>query len=76
MAAILCLYGAAVALPLSGFRTVIVGGGPSGLLLAHRLLDAGGTVSLIEGRPDPRTPEYAKQGRAYALGLGLRCEAR
>ena len=63
------LCAAALALPLSGFRTVIVGGG-SGLLL--RLLDAGGTVSLVEGRPDPRTEEYAKEGRAYALGLGLR----
>ena len=72
MAAILCIYSATLALPLSGFRTVIVGGGPSGLLLAHRLLDAGGTVSLVEGRPDPRTEEYAKEGRAYALGLGLR----
>ena len=59
------------ALPLTGLRSLIVGGGPSGLLLAHRLLDAGGSVSLLEGRPDPRAPGYL-EGRAYALGLGLR----
>ena len=61
----------ATALPLTGLRSLIVGGGPSGLLLAHRLLDAGGSVSLLEGRPDPRAPGYL-EGRAYALGLGLR----
>ena len=64
----------ATALPLAGLRSLIVGGGPSGLLLAHRLLDAGGSVSLLEGRPDPRTPGYL-EGRAYALGLGLRGRA-
>ena len=61
----------ATALPLTSLRSLIVGGGPSGLLLAHRLLDAGGSVSLLEGRPDPRAPGYL-EGRAYALGLGLR----
>ena len=40
--------------PLSGLRTAIVGGGASGLLLAHRLLDSGATVKLIEARQDPR----------------------
>ena len=69
---LLCTAAGAVSgAPLSGLRSVIVGGGPSGLLLAHRLLDAGASVSLLEGRPDPRTPGYL-EGRAYALGLGLR----
>jgi kynurenine 3-monooxygenase len=61
----------AAAAPLSGLRTVVVGAGPAGLLLSHRLLDAGASVELLEGRPDPRTPGYL-EGRAYALGLGLR----
>merc|ERR1719238_883021 len=57
--------------PLSGLRTAIVGGGASGLLLAHRLLDSGATVKLIEARQDPRLG-LGLEGRAYALGLGLR----
>ena len=57
--------------PLQGLRAAIVGGGASGLLLAHRLLDAGCTVKIFEGRADPRGSE-ALEGRAYALGLGLR----
>eukprot|EP00439_Symbiodinium_sp_Y106_P073749 s239_g13.t5 len=44
---------------------------PSGLLLAHRLLSAGASVRLVEGRRDPRT-DKSLQGRAYALGLGIR----
>ena len=57
--------------PLQGLRAAIVGGGASGLLLAHRLLDAGCTVKIFEGRADPRSSD-ALEGRAYALGLGLR----
>ena len=57
--------------PLQGLRAAIVGGGASGLLLAHRLLDAGCTVKIFEGRADPRGSD-ALEGRAYALGLGLR----
>ena len=56
---------------LQGLRAAIVGGGASGLLLAHRLLDAGCTVKIFEGRADPRSSD-ALEGRAYALGLGLR----
>jgi kynurenine 3-monooxygenase len=41
--------------PLSGLRVAIVGGGPSGLLLAHRLLQSGATVNLYEKRPRPTT---------------------
>ena len=56
---------------LQGLRAAVVGGGASGLLLAHRLLDAGATVRIFEGRADPRGSD-ALEGRAYALGLGLR----
>ena len=57
--------------PLQGLRAAVVGGGASGLLLAHRLLDAGAVVRIFEGRADPRSSD-ALGGRAYALGLGLR----
>ncbi|CAE7449914.1 kmo [Symbiodinium pilosum] len=50
---------------------LIAGAGPSGLLLAHRLLSAGASVHLVEGRRDPRT-DKSLEGRAYALGLGIR----
>ena len=56
---------------LQGLRAAVVGGGASGLLLAHRLLDAGCSVKIFEGRADPRSSD-ALEGRAYALGLGLR----
>lgn len=53
---------------LRGLKVAVVGGGPSGLLLAHRLLKAGGVVNLIEKRPRPNQLEK----RAYALGVGIR----
>jgi len=43
-----------------------------GLLLADRLLSAGCNVHLVEARQDPR--EGALEGRAYALGLGIRAQ--
>lgn len=57
---------------LEGLRVAVVGAGPSGLLLAHRLLAAGAKVDVFEGRSDPRGSEAALEGRAYALGLGIR----
>lgn len=57
---------------LESLRVGIVGAGPSGLLLAHRLLNAGASVSLFEGRSDPRAAGAQLEGRAYALGLGVR----
>ncbi|KAG7364393.1 kynurenine 3-monooxygenase [Nitzschia inconspicua] len=49
----------------------IVGAGPSGLLLAHLLLQQENiTVTLFESRSDPRS-KNAEQ-RAYALGIGIR----
>jgi kynurenine 3-monooxygenase len=49
----------------------VVGAGPSGLLLSHLILQQDNTrVTLIDGRPDPRT-KGAEQ-RAYALGIGIR----
>jgi kynurenine 3-monooxygenase len=53
---------------LRGLKVAVIGGGPSGLLLAHRLLKAGGTVNLYERRPKPDQLEH----RAYALGVGIR----
>eukprot|EP00411_Alexandrium_monilatum_P019960 CAMPEP_0175229754 /NCGR_PEP_ID=MMETSP0093-20121207/24595_1 /TAXON_ID=311494 /ORGANISM="Alexandrium monilatum, Strain CCMP3105" /LENGTH=498 /DNA_ID=CAMNT_0016523567 /DNA_START=77 /DNA_END=1573 /DNA_ORIENTATION=- len=58
--------------PLESLSVAVVGAGPSGLLLAHRLLAAGATVQLFEGRSDPRSEQAALEGRAYALGLGMR----
>lgn len=58
---------------LSGLDVAVVGGGPSGLLCAHRLLGAGcNKVTLYEGRGDPRLPENVDDDRAYALGVGIR----
>eukprot|EP00566_Odontella_aurita_P008316 CAMPEP_0113574358 /NCGR_PEP_ID=MMETSP0015_2-20120614/27105_1 /TAXON_ID=2838 /ORGANISM="Odontella" /LENGTH=667 /DNA_ID=CAMNT_0000477491 /DNA_START=9 /DNA_END=2012 /DNA_ORIENTATION=- /assembly_acc=CAM_ASM_000160 len=58
----------------------IVGAGPSGLLLAHRLLSSpsyAASVTIFESRPDPRanTDAAALEGRAYALGLNGRSRA-
>ena len=58
--------------PLGGMRAAVVGGGPAGLLLAHRLLGDGAAVDVYEGRVDPRIDGAPAEGRAYALGLGLR----
>ena len=51
--------------------------GPSGLLLAHRLLQSRSLplkkIDVFESRPDPRDVQKKKLGgRAYALGLGVR----
>lgn len=53
---------------LQSLRVAVVGGGPSGLLLAHRLLQAGAAVNLYEKRSRPNQLEK----RAYALGVGIR----
>jgi len=63
-------------------RVAIVGGGPSGLLLAHRLLQAAAAgvlqgaaaaaaaqIVVLEQRPRPSSDSSS---RAYALGLGRR----
>eukprot|EP00816_Leptocylindrus_hargravesii_P004204 CAMPEP_0196807488 /NCGR_PEP_ID=MMETSP1362-20130617/7472_1 /TAXON_ID=163516 /ORGANISM="Leptocylindrus danicus, Strain CCMP1856" /LENGTH=516 /DNA_ID=CAMNT_0042181437 /DNA_START=147 /DNA_END=1697 /DNA_ORIENTATION=- len=59
---------------LDGLNVAIIGGGPSGLLLAHRLLKSGSSVSLFESRGDPRILSGAAidSSRAYALGIGIR----
>ena len=56
--------------PLEGLCVAVVGGGPSGLLLTHRLLQSGASqVSLFEGR----TRLSRNLGsRAYAMGSGIR----
>ncbi|KAI2501703.1 FAD binding protein [Fragilaria crotonensis] len=58
-------------MPLEQLKIAVVGGGPSGLLLAHKLLASGATVNIYEGRTDPRSLTDL-EGRAYALGLGMR----
>ena len=55
---------------LKDLKVSIVGGGPSGLLVAHRLLNAGATVTLFERRPRPGN--VTLESRAYALGVGIR----
>lgn len=60
----------------SGLKIAIVGGGPSGLLLSHRLFqdrmgsNANHKITLFDGRSDPRTNELEE--RAYPLGIGIR----
>lgn len=58
-------------MPLEQLKIAVVGGGPSGLLLAHKLLASGATVNIYEGRTDPLSLTDL-EGRAYALGLGMR----
>ena len=57
---------------LGCLNVAVVGGGPSGLLLAHRLLMGGAArVTVLEGRrDDPRSNNDSD--RAYALGVGRR----
>lgn len=54
---------------LRGLNVAVVGAGPSGLLLSHKLANAGATVNVFEGRS---YPDRSKEPRAYALGIGRR----
>ncbi|KAL7470667.1 hypothetical protein ACHAXS_010922 [Conticribra weissflogii] len=68
--------------PQWDLKIAIAGAGPSGLVLAHRLLQLSSSSSLpisaidiYESRADPRakpTSSLSLGGRAYALGLGIR----
>ncbi|CAB9507252.1 Kynurenine 3-monooxygenase [Seminavis robusta] len=62
--------------PLENMQVAIAGAGPTGLLLAHLLLQKGARVALYESRADPRriaaSTSSSKSGFAYALGLGIR----
>lgn len=56
-------------------KIAIAGAGPSGLLLAHRLIASGlplEQLDVFESRADPRSSSSSLEGRAYALGLGIR----
>ena len=53
---------------LKGLRVAVVGGGPSGLLLALRLGQEAASVSVFERRPR----QVGREQRAYALGIGRR----
>lgn len=58
---------------LNGLKVAVVGAGPSGLLVAHRLVRAGvSSVYMFETRNDPRNISQNLEGRAYALGIGIR----
>ena len=59
---------------MKDLSVVIAGAGPSGLFLAHHLLQQGANVSIHDCRPDPRSTDEdsVSSGRAYALGLGIR----
>lgn len=61
--------------PAWNLKVGIVGAGPSGLLLAHRLLQSKlplAKIDIYESRSDPRDLTKTSVGRAYALGLGVR----
>eukprot|EP00579_Thalassiosira_antarctica_P008822 CAMPEP_0201902402 /NCGR_PEP_ID=MMETSP0902-20130614/54931_1 /ASSEMBLY_ACC=CAM_ASM_000551 /TAXON_ID=420261 /ORGANISM="Thalassiosira antarctica, Strain CCMP982" /LENGTH=567 /DNA_ID=CAMNT_0048436401 /DNA_START=98 /DNA_END=1801 /DNA_ORIENTATION=- len=62
--------------PAWGLSVGIVGAGPSGLLLAHSLVQSQlpiDKIDVYESRSDPRDIQKQKlAGRAYALGLGVR----
>ena len=56
-------------------RVAVVGAGPSGLLVAHRLLKSNlplANIDIFESRSDPRDAQKQQGSRAYALGLGIR----
>mmetsp|Transcript_13448 Transcript_13448/g.27297 ORF Transcript_13448/g.27297 Transcript_13448/m.27297 type:complete len:544 (-) Transcript_13448:1659-3290(-) len=56
-------------------NVAIVGAGPSGLLLAHKLLQSNipvANIDVFESRADPRDLQKQQGSRAYALGLGIR----
>jgi 2-polyprenyl-6-methoxyphenol hydroxylase-like FAD-dependent oxidoreductase len=56
-------------------NVAIVGAGPSGLLLAHKLLQSTipvANIDVFESRSDPRDLHKQQGSRAYALGLGIR----
>jgi kynurenine 3-monooxygenase len=65
---------------MDGMKIAIIGGGPSGLLLAHYLArNSSASVTVWERRPDPSAPSPSSLGgrpereqRAYALGIGRR----
>ena len=58
---------------LKSLSVCIVGAGPSGLLIAHRLAKAGAAVRLLESRPRrPSSGTTDSSARAYALGIGRR----
>jgi kynurenine 3-monooxygenase len=63
---------------MDGMNIAIIGGGPSGLLLAHYLAkNTSASVTIWERRPDPSTPPTSggkaeQEQRAYALGIGRR----
>jgi kynurenine 3-monooxygenase len=57
--------------PLDDLNIAIIGAGPSGLLLAHKVARLGAKVKIFEARSRPQ-PDSLEQGRAYALGVGIR----